>query len=111
MAKNYKKYASGGRFNASNISRAGIQQMQNQSQIVTNALQRQANQQLMNQGLQLMEQSQPYTLGNNNSNGKVFGSAFYKRSYVSGMNRICVYDNMGSDYTTCLLYTSDAADE
>ena len=45
MAKNYKKYASGGRFNASNISRAGIQQMQNQSQIVTNALQRQANQQ------------------------------------------------------------------
>ena len=62
--------------------------------------QRQANQQLMNQGLQLMEQSQPYTLGNNNSNGKVFGSAFYKRSYVSGMNRICVYDNMGSDYTT-----------
>ena len=45
MAKNYKKYASGGRFNASNISRAGIQQMQNQSQIVTNALQRQATQQ------------------------------------------------------------------
>ena len=45
MAKNYKKYASGGRFNASNISRAGIQQMQDQSQIVTNALQRQANQQ------------------------------------------------------------------
>lgn len=45
MAKNYKKYASGGRFNASNISRAGIQQMENQSQIVTNALQRQADQQ------------------------------------------------------------------
>lgn len=26
------------------------------------------------------------------------GSAFLKRSYVSGMNRVCVYNNMGSDY-------------
>ena len=45
MAKNYKKYASGGRFNAGQLSRAGIQQIQNQSQIVTGALERQASQQ------------------------------------------------------------------
>lgn len=45
MAKNYKKYASGGRFNAGQLSRAGIQQIQNQSQIVTGALERQARQQ------------------------------------------------------------------
>ncbi len=44
MAKNYKKYASGGRFKGSNISRAGIQQMQNQSQIVTGALESQKRQ-------------------------------------------------------------------
>ena len=44
MAKNYKKYASGGRFKGSNISRAGIQQMQNQSQIVTGALESQRSQ-------------------------------------------------------------------
>ena len=44
MAKNYKKYASGGRFKGSNISRSGIQQMQNQSQIVTGALESQKRQ-------------------------------------------------------------------
>jgi len=44
MAKNYKKYASGGRFKGSNISRAGIQQIQNQSQIVTGALESQKRQ-------------------------------------------------------------------
>ena len=44
MAKNYKKYASGGRFSAGQLSRQGIQQMQNQSAIVTNALAEQARQ-------------------------------------------------------------------
>ena len=44
MAKNYKKYASGGRFKGSNISRSGIQQIQNQSQIVTGALESQKRQ-------------------------------------------------------------------
>jgi hypothetical protein len=26
-------------------------------------------------------------------------TAFLKHSYVSGSNRICVYDHLGSDYT------------
>jgi|TARA_Y100000294_G_scaffold11162_1_gene10272 hypothetical protein len=65
---------------------------------------RMASQQMMNQGLTLMQQSQPYTLDGNtpNSNSNVLGSAVYQRSYVSGMNRICIYDNMGSDYTTTI---------
>ena len=45
MAKNYKKYASGGRFKAGQLSRQGITQLQNQSAIVTNALAEQARQQ------------------------------------------------------------------
>tara|TARA_X000000950_G_C13475561_1_gene481612 strand:- start:93 stop:494 length:402 start_codon:yes stop_codon:yes gene_type:complete len=52
---------------------------------------------------QLLEQSQPRTYDSfNNSSSDYFGSAIYKRSYVSGMNRICIYDNMGSDYTTTI---------
>lgn len=25
------------------------------------------------------------------------GTAFYKREYVSGMNKICIYDHLGSE--------------
>lgn len=33
------------------------------------------------------------------------GTAFLKHQYVSGQNRICVYDYMGSDYTVTVRST------
>ena len=26
------------------------------------------------------------------------GTAFYKGEYISGLNKICIYDHLGSDY-------------
>jgi hypothetical protein len=36
------------------------------------------------------------------SYGGAGGTAFLKKSYVSGMNRICVYDRLGSAYVTTI---------
>lgn len=33
------------------------------------------------------------------------GTAYLKHQYVSGMNRVCVYNNLGSDYTITIRLT------
>ena len=69
------------------------------SAAINAAVQNQANLNALSQSL--LESSRPYTLGNSNTNSssEVFGSAYLQNNYVSGMNRICVYNNMGSTYT------------
>ena len=66
---------------------------------INNAIQSQANLNRLSQSL--LESSKPYTLGSSNSNSthNIVGTAFLKNSYVSGMNRVCIYNNMGSTYT------------
>lgn len=59
---------------------------------------RQASQQMMNQGLSLMQQSQPYTLNGNNSDSS-WGSGttcFKKGEYTQGLNKVCQYSCTGS---------------
>jgi ABC-type spermidine/putrescine transport system permease subunit II len=34
------------------------------------------------------------------------GTAFYKREYISGMNKICIYDHLGSEVAITIRATS-----
>ena len=58
----------------------------------------QQNQALMLQGLKLMQQGQPRPLYTSPpvGGGSAVGMAFLKGQYVSGVNRICMYDRLGS---------------
>ena len=50
----------------------------------------------MRMGLQLMQMGRPQA-PSPSYGGVSQGAAFFKRSYQSGMNRICIYDRLGSE--------------
>jgi hypothetical protein len=55
-----------------------------------------ASQALINLGAQIATQPQPRAP---NYGGNATGTAFYQREYTQGLNKVCVYDRMGSVYT------------